>query len=126
MRMQSEFGLDVYCQTIDKIPLESESVDVLIAKDYLEHTWTPLDDLVNMYKYLRPGGALHIETFHINCRKFHELGPKWKMLGFNHVYHYSPDTLQALLVKAGFEIISVDFNYETILVKINAIRPLSN
>lgn len=123
-RMKTEFGLEVYCESISNIPLQNQTIDVMIAKDYLEHTWTPYDDLVAMYNYLRPGGCLHVETFHINCRKYDELGPKWKMLGFNHVYHYSPDTLQALLEKAGFQISTIDYSYETILVKINAVRPL--
>lgn len=123
-RMKSELSLEVYCQTIDKLPFASEILDVIIAKDYLEHTWTPLKDLESMYRYLKPGGVLHVETFHIDCRKYDELGPRWKMLGFNHVYHYSPDTLKALLMKAGFEVAMMDYSYETVLVKLCAIKPL--
>jgi SAM-dependent methyltransferase len=123
-RMRNELGLHVFCSTVDDLPFESKSIDAIIAKDYLEHTWTPLADLKTMHHYLKPGGALHVETFHIDCRKYDELRSDWKMLGFNHVYHYSPDTLRALIIKAGFDVFSIDYDYEKILIKINAVKPL--
>lgn len=36
--------------------------DMVTMLDYLEHTYTPFDDLLTVHAMLRPGGMLHIKT----------------------------------------------------------------
>lgn len=56
------------------------------------------------------------------AKKFYELGAEWPMLTFNHVYHFSPDTLIKMIENAGFEIVVADYDQDRILIKIDAIK----
>lgn len=67
--MRDSFNLDVHCCNISDLPIEYGSIDAIIAKDYIEHTWHPQHDLKCMFDLLKKNGVLHLETFHIDCKK---------------------------------------------------------
>ncbi len=89
-------------------------------RDYIEHTYHPLADLNAAYKLIKPKGVIYIETFHIDCREFDKQKENWYMLFWNHVFHFSKDTLKDMISRAGFKIIHVNSSYENVLIKIIA------
>ena len=101
--MRERLGLDVHAVPLSEVPIPPESLDAVVMRDYLEHTYHPFADLVATRRLLRPGGVLWIETFHVDSDKFERLGAGWNMLSWNHTHHWSRPTLRNALVRAGLE-----------------------
>lgn len=100
--MRSRFGLDITCGSFPESKLPTESRDAVTMTDYIEHTYHPDLDLKEAFRVLSPGGAVFVRTFRIDCKAFKEKGADWNMLRWNHVYHFSTDTLRQMIEKAGF------------------------
>ncbi|MFO0723240.1 MAG: class I SAM-dependent methyltransferase [Myxococcota bacterium] len=80
------------------------SFDAITAWHYLEHVYDPAADLKEMFRILRPGGWLMIET-PTNDLLSQIFGRRWfYLLPPTHLYHYRPATLEALIRGAGFEV----------------------
>ena len=80
--------------------------------DYIEHSYHPFQDLKKAFELQKAGGILFIQTFHINCKDFDEQKNNWNYLFWNHTYHFSPDTLRNFVLKAGYNIVKSESNYE--------------
>src|SRR5690606_27226048 len=119
--MQERFGLEVYRMVLDEVPLPPGSCDAVTMCDFIEHSYNPHRDVAAAARLLRPGGVLHLHTFHIACRQFEELGGQWSMLSWNHVYHFSPATLIALMEKAGLRIANATYSHERQGIQVEAV-----
>ena len=95
--MKQRFGLNVFNDVFDKFPIQEGSLNAVEMNDYIEHTYHPLRDLTAAHKFLRVGGIIRIETFHIDCRKYDQLMGEWNMLFWNHVFHFSTKTIKDLI-----------------------------
>ena len=115
--MNKRFNLKVYNNVLSKCPIKDCSLDAVIMRDYIERTYHPLKDLKSAYKLLRKGGIIWIETFNVDCNEFYRLKGDWNMLFWNHVYHFSPNTLKDMVKKAGFDIKSISSNYYQVPLK---------
>ena len=101
-------GVDVIIGDLPGLSLAPESFDVVTFLHVLEHLDRPGDYLSAARSLLRPGGLLVIEV--PNCA-----GPGFRWLeqrSFtfdhpNHLVFFTPDSLRALLERAGFEVIEV-------------------
>lgn len=102
--MNERLGLKVFNATVSETGLPDGSIDTITMCDYIEHTYHPLADFQTAFRLLRPGGAIYVETFHLECRDFDRHGSSWNMLYWNHTFHFTCKTLSAMLEKAGFEI----------------------
>ncbi|MBA7627873.1 hypothetical protein ES703_35342 [subsurface metagenome] len=120
--MKERLGLKVYNDILPSLKIEEGSLDAIVFRDYIEHTYHPLQDLKAAYKFLRPGGVIWIETFHVDCHTFQRLKGDWDMLFWNHVFHFSTKSLQDMVVKAGFVVKHIDGNYNNPLVKVIMIK----
>lgn len=118
--MNQRLNLKVYNDILGKCPIEKNSLDAIVMKDYIEHTYHPLEDLKVVYNLLSNGGVIWLETFHTDCYAFDKLKGNWNMLFWNHVFHFSTETLIKMIEKAGFKIELVSGDYSTILLKIIA------
>lgn len=118
--MKERFGLIVYNDILPNLNIEPESIDAIIMRDYIEHTYHPLADLKAAHKLLKKGGILYVETFHIDCKKFEELKDNWNMLFWNHVFHFSQNTLEYMIKIAKFSILDVQTSFKNVLIKIVA------
>jgi len=121
--MRKRYNLNVYNDILSKCPIEEDSLDAIVMDDYIEHTYHPLEDLNTTYNFLRKGGILWIETFHIDCYAFEKFKGDWNMLFWNHVFHFSTKTLKNMIKKAGFDVISVSNSYSNVLLKIIVRKP---
>jgi SAM-dependent methyltransferase len=122
--MCERLGLDARVGSLHEVGLASESRDAVTMTDYIEHTYHPLRDFQEAFRITRPGGGLFVHTFRIDCRKFEEKGAAWDMLRWNHVYHFSTQTLTAMITAAGFEPATIIAGPRRNDIKIIAVKPL--
>lgn len=118
--MNERLGLTVYNDILPDLQMTPESLDAVVMRDYIEHTYHPFADLTTAHKLLKPAGILYVETFHIDCEAFDKLGKSWNMLFWNHVFHFSTKTLTDMIIKSGFDILHVDSPYDKSLIKVFA------
>lgn len=93
-------NLPAVAGTALQLPVASESCDLVISLDVLQHL--PLDGgdraaLQEMRRVLKPGGVLFVRT---NCQSF----PRTSDDPANHFRKYTPSLLRSRLVKAGFSV----------------------
>ena len=118
--MKERLGLDVYNETLPCIGIKEETLDAVVMRDYIEHTYNPLADLKAAFALLKQDGIIYVETFHIDCATFDRLKGSWNMLFWNHVYHFSKKSLEEMIKTAGFKILDVKTDYNDVLIEIIA------
>jgi 2-polyprenyl-3-methyl-5-hydroxy-6-metoxy-1,4-benzoquinol methylase len=103
-----ERGLDVRATLLEDSGLPERSFDVVTATHVLEHMHDPAAFVALVARWVRPGGHLFIEV--PNFDSFHRRGhgEAWPGLcPLEHVVHFTPRTLRALINGAGFRVRSI-------------------
>lgn len=118
--MHERLGLNVSDKNLADCGLESDSIDLVIMNDFIEHTYHPLEDLIDAHRVLKSGGLIFLQTFMIDSIPFDKRGGNWNMLWWNHVYHFSTKTLTKMLEKSGFAVKDIDANKRRGLIDIVA------
>ena len=78
--------------------------DVVVLFDVIEHLSDPTSFLKEIYSLLRPGGGLYIFTPNFNSLTRRIFQKEWGVFFPWHQYYFSPETLEKLLCKSGFNI----------------------
>lgn len=74
--------------------------DCIVALDYIEHTYSPNEDIKKASEMLNPGGALVIKTF------LEELDPLQSMVDYPwHSHHFFGDVLFRMVTQNNFRIV---------------------
>lgn len=76
--------------------------DIITALDYIEHSYTPFDDLLKINCMLNTNGILYLKTLYLGSEEHIIQGEKWKLFGTEHFYYYFIDTLKEMVTRAGF------------------------
>ena len=100
---QRRFGLGVFHGTLGNAPYEPASFDVVTFWDVLEHTFSPIDELAQTARLLRPDGLLVANVPNWDSPDRRLFGRYW--LGLDpprHLYAFTRQTLTAMLTQAGF------------------------
>jgi len=108
-------GFKVYQNDLRDLSLTAESFDVITMWDVIEH----LTDVAEIVKccamLLRPGGALIARTPDARALLFTDgfMGAAYRHLAYpantaEHVFHFTPETLSALMAKAGLQEAEID------------------
>jgi 2-polyprenyl-3-methyl-5-hydroxy-6-metoxy-1,4-benzoquinol methylase len=115
------FGLTVYNDTIETAPILPESQDVITLNHVLEHMRDPVASLSRLNSWLRPGGILFVEVPDIEHRNH---APD-HFFHYAHIYNFNHRTLEAVLRKAGFEVLPTPCRRPTSVIarKIGAPTP---
>jgi len=108
-------GFKVYQNDLCDLPLTAESFDVIAMWDVIEHL-TDVEKIVKCCAtLLRPGGALIARTPDARALLFTDgfMGAAYRHLAYpantaEHVFHFTPETLSALMAKAGLREVEVD------------------
>jgi 2-polyprenyl-3-methyl-5-hydroxy-6-metoxy-1,4-benzoquinol methylase len=104
-RIRTHLGLRVLAGTLPHPELGDETFDVITMRQSLEHVHQPLDVLRAAYRLLVPHGQLIVSTPNIDSLPFKWFGSSWRGLDLpRHLTHFTPDTLQLMLARAGFEV----------------------
>ena len=111
-----EFGLNYTAGSfLETSVIEGKQYDCIVALDYIEHTFTPYDDLKKMASMVKTGGILLLKTF------LEELDVNRTMEApIGHSHHFFGNVLKDMIIKSGFRI--VEWNLEGIMVNAIAIR----
>jgi 2-polyprenyl-3-methyl-5-hydroxy-6-metoxy-1,4-benzoquinol methylase len=84
--------------------LPDQSYDVVTMWHLLEHLFDPAAALANARRILRPGGMLMLEVPNFAATLAGIFRKNWFALDVpRHLYHFTPDTLRALLMHAGMQ-----------------------
>lgn len=97
-------GNKVYNGDLRSAGFEDNCFDCITLWDVIEHLISPLDELKEVHRILKPGGKVYFST--PNHLKGLATGKNW--FGYNasyeHIYYFEACTLIHLLAKAGFKI----------------------
>lgn len=84
---------------------ESAQFDAITAWQVFEHLHDPDLVLTECHRILRPGGALIMSVPNIDSWQARWAGAGWFHLDLpRHLFHYSPDTITAMLEARGFRV----------------------
>ena len=114
-------GLDVFHGTLEAAHLSTGSVQAVTLWDVVEHLARPLETLREAHRVLSPGGTLMLFT--INQRSlinrvgdllYRASAGRWMkpiilLYDIHHNYFFDPRTIGALLERAGFELVEIDW-----------------
>ncbi len=125
-KIKEEFQIEVRVGTLSEQDFPEDSFDVIVMHEVIEHLQDPLGTLKEIYKFIKNDGVLSITTPNARTLNFWLGGSSVRyVLPEEHHYYFTPSTLQMLLEKAGFSILSMetyDHNlaglFEDILAKI--------
>lgn len=100
-------GCEVFLGELPDARFPEGSMDIVCLYNVLEHVSEPRVYLREIGRILRPGGLLAIEVPNARCLTARLFGRHW--LGWdlpNHVYHFNPASLRALLERHGFTVLA--------------------
>lgn len=86
---------DMYFALAEYLPLDNESVDVIISQEVLEHVFDIEQVLAEMQRVLRKNGKIFIQVPYKNLVE-----------STNHLRLFSKESLHNLITKNGFEVLS--------------------
>src|SRR5262249_22506677 len=101
---RERYGLDVRTGHVEGLALPTDSYDVVVLADVIEHLHDPRRTLRHVHRVLRPGGRLLLLTPDIGSLTARLMGPRWWGLLDDHYFYFSRRTLRRLLVDEGFAI----------------------
>lgn len=102
-----ELGFTAYHGFTSRLELPSESFDIVINFDYLEHSFEPYEDLLTCYDLLRDGGVIYLKTLYLDCPDHILKDDGYQLFGQGHFHYFFPRTLCSMLNRAGFEILEL-------------------
>jgi SAM-dependent methyltransferase len=80
------------------------SVDVVVMLHVIEHVPDPLHTLEEIFRVLKPGGSLVIETPRYDSLMFRLLRHRERSISCDgHIYFFTTATLREMCIKAGFQ-----------------------
>jgi len=97
-------GLRALPAVLEDSGTPDNSVDVVVFLHVIEHVPDPLATLQAIFRVLKPGGHLVLETPRYDSLMFKLLGKRERSLSCDgHIYFFTTKTLRKLTEKAGFE-----------------------
>jgi len=98
-------GIRVYTQPLEECRFTERYFDAVILWHVLEHLDHPQATLAVISRVLKPGGLLYLEVPNLTSLQSRTTGTSWFHLDLkHHLYHFSLDGLQRLLVSSGFQV----------------------
>jgi SAM-dependent methyltransferase len=100
--VQRDLGIDARLGVLAEPPFPPNSFDVVISTGVLEHLLLPADDLKALKNLLVPFGAAFIVT--PDASRYTEfLDAPFQDFNIEHINHFSPDTLNTLFIRQGWQ-----------------------
>ena len=103
---REEKGLDVVPGTLEEAHFTDESFDVIVLNHVLEHVENPKSLMAEIHRILKDDGVLAIWVPNAGSLMAMLIGARWaSWRPEQHRWHFTPDTLTALLKTVGFDVI---------------------
>jgi 2-polyprenyl-3-methyl-5-hydroxy-6-metoxy-1,4-benzoquinol methylase len=102
-------NIEFYDSYIERSGIAENSVDLVVMDAVVEHLPQPVEVLQTIQRYLKPGGRIVFTTPNMDSGEFRLIGRRWTgmLAPHAHIFLFSPDTISAMLKKAGFEVEAV-------------------
>ncbi len=101
-------GVDVFTGSIEDADLESGSFDVITMWHVIEHLQRPSGALKKIYRALKKGGVLALETPNMDYYFKFKADKLNDVLRREHLYNFSSRTLTRLLENSGFTVLNLE------------------
>ncbi|MFT7619566.1 MAG: SAM-dependent methyltransferase [Planctomycetota bacterium] len=103
-----ELGLEnIHCCRLEDAQLEGP-FDVIALWDVIEHVSDPFATLEMLASLIAKDGILVVQTQNIDSLAAKLLGRRWHHFKhLEHIYHFSPSTIERALTKSGFETVEL-------------------
>ncbi len=112
------FGFDFIPDKLEDSPLLENTYDAIFLFHVIEHVLDPSNFISLLYKYLRPGGVLVMETPTYDTLSFKLLKHRERSIRCNgHFFFFTKQTLRELTEKSGFITIRHDRVGRTLTVE---------
>ena len=100
-------GLEVFADTIERVSLPEESVDVVASFEVIEHLFRPEEFVSQCIRFLKPGGIVFLtcpngQGFEIATLKEHA-----QSVDPEHQNYFNPASLSLLLSRKGLTVLEV-------------------
>ncbi len=96
-------GLNVSCGSAAELSGPSETYDVITLSHVIEHVHDPIALLRDLYRLLKPGGCLWLDTPNLDSLGAQRFGRDWRALEPpRHLVLFNPASLLMSLEKVGF------------------------
>lgn len=104
VKFSRERGMDVIQCDAEKLRFKNKEFEAVIISHLLEHVASPEKVLKEAHRVLKENGEIFLALPELNANQGNREDA--------HLYQWSPEVLQNLLERAGFEVISIKhFNY---------------
>ncbi len=108
LKAKEKYQLDLDWGTIEEKKYRKESFNLVTMHMVLEHVHKPVHLLKSLHRLLKKRGILIIQVPNFASLQSKIFRDKWYPLRLpHHIYHYTPRTLERLLMKASFQVIAV-------------------
>lgn len=101
---EQELGLDVFLGSLSEAGYPEQYFDVVVMRDVIEHLSDPLGYLQEIYRVLRPGGGIYIETPNFDSVTRYVFGKDWSIFFPWHQYYFTAQTLRLILREANLTV----------------------
>jgi ubiquinone/menaquinone biosynthesis C-methylase UbiE len=106
---EKRLGASIYHGELKELGLPSGWFDAVTLWHVFEHIPSPNELMQEIYRILKPGGAMIVEVPNIHNPVYGLFGRYYLHLDLpRHVYFYDPDTLKAMVEKHGFIVVRED------------------
>lgn len=97
-------GLNVRCGSVADLSAHAEEYDVITLSHVIEHVHEPLVLLRDLYRLLKPGGCLWLDTPNLSSFGSRRYGRNWRDLDPpRHLVLFTPASLRMSLEKVGLQ-----------------------
>lgn len=110
----NKFNINVVCADLLKIDLQNDYYDAVMMFEVLEHLTQPQEYLLKVNDILRKGGILIITTPNFNCITRFLLQERWSLIHKEHLFYFTPKTLELFLTKCNFRLIELRVKHITL------------
>ena len=99
----TKLGIETINSILEHAEIPDQSVDAVVLLHVIEHVPDPVGTLKEIFRVLRPGGHLILETPRYDSLMFKLLGKRERSLSCDgHIFFFTTGTLKQACEKAGF------------------------
>lgn len=103
-------GYSVHTGSLESASGPQRPYDLVVGWMVLEHLHDPVLALRKLHDWARPGAMLAVSVPNAGSAQFRLFRDKWYPLHLpNHLYHFTPETVRAVLAKGGWEVSRIHF-----------------
>ena len=100
---RTKLGIETINSILEHAEIPDQSVDAVVLLHVIEHVPDPVGTLREIFRVLRPGGHLILETPRYDSLMFKLLGKRERSLSCDgHIFFFTTGTLKQACEKAGF------------------------